>query len=183
MQDNINSADPDSVSPPSWDSSQLHLRPWLDDIASWLPAQHSNYSPLIEYGYVLTSQGSVAAFDMEHALHCRSRLLIAHSFDSLSPRNPVFTVQGSSRPANLQATSRQTRSQTAAPAAAPTAAPAAATSVSGSGLPPLSADESKRYIVAPELIEATDRKMMTAILQTISCTAARRSYSLACNGS
>eukprot|EP00965_Chrysotila_dentata_P134768 4457893-Pleurochrysis_carterae.AAC.1 len=88
MQDNINTSDPDTVSPPSWDSSQLHLRPWLDDVASWLPAQHSNYSPLIEYGYVLTSQGSVATFDMDHALYSRSRLLVAHSFDSPSPRNP-----------------------------------------------------------------------------------------------
>eukprot|EP00965_Chrysotila_dentata_P127610 4220198-Pleurochrysis_carterae.AAC.1 len=94
MQDNINHTDPDAVSAPSWDSSQLHLRLWLDDVAAWLPAQHSNYSPLIEYGYVLTSQRSVAALDMEHALHCRSRLLVAHSFDSPSPRSPVFTAQG-----------------------------------------------------------------------------------------
>eukprot|EP00965_Chrysotila_dentata_P244558 6206049-Pleurochrysis_carterae.AAC.1 len=86
-------------------------------------------------------------------------------------------------PPNLQATTRQTRLQTAAPTATSTAAPAAASSVSGSGLPPFTADESKRYIVAPELIEATDRKMMTAILQTVTCTAARRSYSLASNGS
>eukprot|EP00965_Chrysotila_dentata_P165398 5462145-Pleurochrysis_carterae.AAC.1 len=133
MQDDINNADTDSVSPLSWDSSQLHLRPWLDDIASWLPAQHSNYSPLIEYGYVLTSQGSVAAFDytfdIEHALHCRSRLLVAHTFDSPSPRNPVFSAQGTSLPPNLQATTRQTRSQTAAPTAASTAAPTAASSV------------------------------------------------------
>eukprot|EP00965_Chrysotila_dentata_P127392 4213007-Pleurochrysis_carterae.AAC.1 len=104
---------------------------------------------------------------MEHALHCRSRLLVAHTFDSPSPRNPVFSAQGTSRPPNLQATTRQTRSQTAAPTAIlSTAAPAAASSVSGSGLPPLTSDESKRYIVAPEVIEATDRKMMTAILQT-----------------
>eukprot|EP00965_Chrysotila_dentata_P107149 3540648-Pleurochrysis_carterae.AAC.1 len=86
MQDNISNVDSDTISPPTWDSS--HLRPWLDDIAAWLPAQHSKYSPLIEYGHVLTSQGSVAAFDMEHALHCRFRLLLAHTFDSPSPRNP-----------------------------------------------------------------------------------------------
>eukprot|EP00965_Chrysotila_dentata_P057432 1905115-Pleurochrysis_carterae.AAC.1 len=52
MQDNISTTDTDSVSQPSWDSSQLHLRPWLDVVAAWLPAQHSNYSPLIEFGYV-----------------------------------------------------------------------------------------------------------------------------------
>eukprot|EP00965_Chrysotila_dentata_P035345 1175887-Pleurochrysis_carterae.AAC.1 len=93
MQDNNASTDTDPVSQPVWDSSQLHLRPWLDDVAAWLPAQHSNYAPLIEFGYVLTSQGSVAAFNLEHALHCRSRLLIAHSFDSPSPRNPIFAAQ------------------------------------------------------------------------------------------
>eukprot|EP00965_Chrysotila_dentata_P159069 5254787-Pleurochrysis_carterae.AAC.1 len=169
MQDNIPTPDPDSVSLPSWDSSQLHLRPWLDDIAAWLPAQHSNYSPIIEFGYVLTSQGSVAAYD---ALHCRSRLLVAHTFDNPSPRNPIFAAQGTTLPQNLQATARQTRSQAqsaAASTATGTAAPAASGgSVSSSGgLPPLTTDEAKRYIIAPELIEATDRKMMSHILQTI----------------
>eukprot|EP00965_Chrysotila_dentata_P121764 4025376-Pleurochrysis_carterae.AAC.1 len=121
---------------------------------------------------------------MEHALHCRSRLLLPHTFDSPSPRNPVFASQGPVAPSNLQATSRQTRSQsqaTAAASATPAAAPA--TTVSGSGLPPLTADESKRYIIAPELIDATDRKLMTSILQTITCSAARRTYALACGGS
>eukprot|EP00965_Chrysotila_dentata_P144787 4782254-Pleurochrysis_carterae.AAC.1 len=108
MQDNITSTDPVSVSLPSWDSSQLNLRPWLDDVAAWLPAQHPNYSPLIEYGYVLTSQGSVAAANLEHALHCRSRLLLPHSFDAPSPRNPVFTAQGTAPTPNLQSTTRQT---------------------------------------------------------------------------
>eukprot|EP00965_Chrysotila_dentata_P122816 4059147-Pleurochrysis_carterae.AAC.1 len=78
---------------------------------------------------------------MEHALHCRSRLLIAHSFDSPSPRSPVFTAQGTSLPPNLQATTRQTRSQ--AQTAAPTAAPASASAAPSSGLPPLTADEAK----------------------------------------
>eukprot|EP00965_Chrysotila_dentata_P100215 3310617-Pleurochrysis_carterae.AAC.1 len=66
---------------------------------------------------------------MEHALHCRSRLLVAHSFDSPSSRNPVFAFSGTTQPANLQATTRQTRSQaqsasasTAAGTLAPTAA-------------------------------------------------------------
>eukprot|EP00965_Chrysotila_dentata_P001516 50106-Pleurochrysis_carterae.AAC.1 len=93
MQDNNSSNDADTVSAPTWDSSQLYLRAWLDDIAAWLPSQHSNYAPLIEYGYVLTSQGSVAAYTLEHALHCRSRLLIAHTYDSPSPRDPVFAAQ------------------------------------------------------------------------------------------
>eukprot|EP00965_Chrysotila_dentata_P013632 451199-Pleurochrysis_carterae.AAC.1 len=117
MQENNIITESDSVSAPSLDSSQLYLRAWLDDVAAWLPGQHSNYSPLVEYGYVLTSQGSVAACNMEHALHCRSRLLLPHTFDSPSPRNPVFASQGPVAPANLQATSRQTRSQSQATAA------------------------------------------------------------------
>eukprot|EP00965_Chrysotila_dentata_P036561 1217018-Pleurochrysis_carterae.AAC.1 len=167
--------------PPIWDSSQLYLRAWLDDLANWLPAQHSNYAPLVEFGYVLTSRGSVTASSLDHALHCRSRLLVA--FENPLPCNPVFTTQGT------QQTSRQTRSQTQAtsvPAAAggTAAAPASATTGTVSGLPPLSTDKVKRYIIAPELIEATDRKLKTTIrlLGTFSCKAARRSYASACNG-
>eukprot|EP00965_Chrysotila_dentata_P102778 3393193-Pleurochrysis_carterae.AAC.1 len=184
MQENNNTSDTETVSAPTWDSSQLYLRAWLDDIAAWLPSQHA-YSTFVEYGYVRTSQGSVAAYRLEHALHCRSRLLVAHTFDSPSPRNPVFASQGSTAPANLQATTRQKRSQAqSAPAqtnvssAAPVAAP-----VSTSGLPPLTADEAKRYFVAPELIDATDRKMMTFILRTITCQAAQRTHALTCDGS
>eukprot|EP00965_Chrysotila_dentata_P096348 3184169-Pleurochrysis_carterae.AAC.2 len=174
MQENNNITDIDTVSAPTWDSSQLYLRAWRDDIAAWLPSQHSNYSPLVEYGYVLTSQGSVAAYMLYPALHCRSRLLVAHTCDSPSPRNPVFASQGSTAPANLQSTTRQTRSQSQsapAQATAASAAPAAAP-VSVSRLPPLTADEAKRYIVAPELVDATDRKMMTSFLRTITCQAA-----------
>eukprot|EP00965_Chrysotila_dentata_P160592 5302013-Pleurochrysis_carterae.AAC.1 len=180
MQDNNQNPDSDSVPAPAWDSSQLHLRTWLDDIAAWLPAQHANYSPLIEYGYVLTSQGSVAAYNLDHALHCRSRLLVAHTFDSPSPRNPVFAALGPTAPPNLQATTRQTRSQAqAAASTAGSAAPATAASVSA--LPARTPDEAKRYIVAPELVDASDRKMMTSILQTITCPAARRSYAISAN--
>eukprot|EP00965_Chrysotila_dentata_P231147 6198180-Pleurochrysis_carterae.AAC.1 len=93
---------------------------------------------------------------MEHASHCRSRLLSAHTFDSPSPCNPVFAIQGSIAPSNLQATTRQTRSKsqtTTTPASSAAAAPVSATlSVSASGLQPLMADESKRYIVASELM-------------------------------
>eukprot|EP00965_Chrysotila_dentata_P105166 3473174-Pleurochrysis_carterae.AAC.1 len=92
MQDNNSTPDSDPASALSWDSLQLYLRAWLDDIAAWLPSPHSNYSPLAEYGYVLTSHGSVAAYNLDHAFHCRSRLLIAHTFDSPSPRDPMFAT-------------------------------------------------------------------------------------------
>eukprot|EP00965_Chrysotila_dentata_P006093 199662-Pleurochrysis_carterae.AAC.2 len=70
---NTNTPDTDTVSVPFWKSSQLYLRARLDDLAIWLPAQHAKYSPLVEFGYVLTSQGGVAAYNVDHALHCRSR--------------------------------------------------------------------------------------------------------------
>eukprot|EP00965_Chrysotila_dentata_P055224 1832684-Pleurochrysis_carterae.AAC.1 len=66
--------DPDTVSKPSWDSSQLHMRTWLDDLAIWLPSQQSDYATLVEQGYVITSQGKVAVYDLDHALAIRSRL-------------------------------------------------------------------------------------------------------------
>eukprot|EP00965_Chrysotila_dentata_P076002 2511711-Pleurochrysis_carterae.AAC.1 len=73
---------------------------------------------------------------MDHALYCRSRLLVAHSFDWPSPRNPVFAATDTTQPANLQATSHRTRSQAqsaAATTASGTLAPAApASSVSSS---------------------------------------------------
>eukprot|EP00965_Chrysotila_dentata_P160559 5300709-Pleurochrysis_carterae.AAC.2 len=121
----------------------------------------------------------MACYNLDHALHYRSRLLLTHTFDSPSPRNIIFATQGSTTPANLQATTRQTRSQSQT-APALTGSTAAA---SVSALPALTADEAKQYIVAPELVDATDRKMMTLILHTITCPAARRFCALTSNGS
>eukprot|EP00965_Chrysotila_dentata_P037809 1257201-Pleurochrysis_carterae.AAC.1 len=69
------STDTDTVSTPSWDSSQLFMRAWLDDLAAWLPTKNADFATLVEFGYVLTSQGKVATYDMDHAIHCRSRLV------------------------------------------------------------------------------------------------------------
>eukprot|EP00965_Chrysotila_dentata_P182842 6038403-Pleurochrysis_carterae.AAC.1 len=90
------SEDPETVSKPSWDSSQLHMRTWLDDLALWLPTQSSDYATLVEHGCVLTSQGKVATFDLDHALAIRDRLLQVHSFDDPSPRVPTFAFGGPS---------------------------------------------------------------------------------------
>eukprot|EP00965_Chrysotila_dentata_P082983 2737722-Pleurochrysis_carterae.AAC.1 len=65
------SEDPESVSKPPWDSSQLHMRTWLDDFALWLPTQYADYASLVEHGYVFTSQGKVATYDLDHALAIR----------------------------------------------------------------------------------------------------------------
>eukprot|EP00965_Chrysotila_dentata_P224639 6194302-Pleurochrysis_carterae.AAC.1 len=44
--------DPDIVSKPAWDSSQLHMRTWLDELAFWLSTQLSDYATLVEHGFV-----------------------------------------------------------------------------------------------------------------------------------
>eukprot|EP00965_Chrysotila_dentata_P029536 981961-Pleurochrysis_carterae.AAC.1 len=185
------SEDPDSVSKPSSDSSQLHMRTWLDDLALWLPTQLSDYATLVEHGYVLTSQGKVATFDLDHTLAIRDRLQPLRSFDDSSPRVPTFAF---STPSTTQAAAGtagpQTRSQALSGASAAPAATAASASVSLSTVPgsiprppPLTPDESKRFIFAPEMIDAIDRKMMNAILETIASQAARRAYSAPSAGS
>eukprot|EP00965_Chrysotila_dentata_P225721 6194941-Pleurochrysis_carterae.AAC.1 len=80
------STDTDTVSTPSWDSSQLFMRAWLDDLAAWLPTKNADFATLVEFGYVLTSQGKVATYDMDHAIHCRSRLIKSYTYDDPSPR-------------------------------------------------------------------------------------------------
>eukprot|EP00965_Chrysotila_dentata_P014384 476800-Pleurochrysis_carterae.AAC.1 len=57
------SALPDSADPvserPSWDASQVNLRAWLEDLFPWLQTRNQSYAPLIEKGYVNTTQGRV----------------------------------------------------------------------------------------------------------------------------
>eukprot|EP00965_Chrysotila_dentata_P178920 5908745-Pleurochrysis_carterae.AAC.1 len=52
---------------PSWDASQVTLRSWQKDIQPWLLTCSPLYTPLIENGYVITSQGCVVAASTEHA--------------------------------------------------------------------------------------------------------------------
>eukprot|EP00965_Chrysotila_dentata_P212938 6187337-Pleurochrysis_carterae.AAC.1 len=48
-----------SISQPSWDSSQISIRAWVDDLLAWIPTCEQSFAPLIEQGYVLTSHGRV----------------------------------------------------------------------------------------------------------------------------
>eukprot|EP00965_Chrysotila_dentata_P121116 4005810-Pleurochrysis_carterae.AAC.1 len=48
-----------SATQPSWDSSQISIRAWVDDVLAWTPTCDQSYAPLIEHGYVLTSHGRV----------------------------------------------------------------------------------------------------------------------------
>eukprot|EP00965_Chrysotila_dentata_P108287 3576624-Pleurochrysis_carterae.AAC.1 len=60
-------SEPSSVSKPSWDSSQLTERAWLDDLFPWLPSCNLLYASLVEQGYSLTPQGRVAVYSTDHA--------------------------------------------------------------------------------------------------------------------
>eukprot|EP00965_Chrysotila_dentata_P104219 3441450-Pleurochrysis_carterae.AAC.1 len=63
-----NPEDTDTVSEqPSWDSSQLSQRAWLDDLLPWLPTKNASYASLVEHGYTLTPQGRVVVYSYQHA--------------------------------------------------------------------------------------------------------------------
>eukprot|EP00965_Chrysotila_dentata_P131919 4361270-Pleurochrysis_carterae.AAC.1 len=55
------SKEPSSISTtqPSWDSSQISIRAWVDDVLTWIPTCDQSFAPLIENGYVITSHGRV----------------------------------------------------------------------------------------------------------------------------
>eukprot|EP00965_Chrysotila_dentata_P158534 5236491-Pleurochrysis_carterae.AAC.1 len=103
------SENPESASKPSWDSSQLHMRTWLDDLALWLPTQYADYASLVEHGFVLTSQGKVTTYDLDHALAIRDRLQQVYTSDDPSPRVPTFTF---GTPSAAQAAAGTTGPQT-----------------------------------------------------------------------
>eukprot|EP00965_Chrysotila_dentata_P148516 4903836-Pleurochrysis_carterae.AAC.1 len=132
----------DSVSdpPPSWDSSQLSQRAWLDDLLPWLPTCNSSYAPLVEHGYTLTPQGRVVVYSMQHAQAVFFNLHTPYTMDSPSPVAPTFSFP--TLPAPASAAGPTTRSGGAAPGAAPATSggqPPAAAPVSA--VRPLSADE------------------------------------------
>eukprot|EP00965_Chrysotila_dentata_P045653 1516573-Pleurochrysis_carterae.AAC.1 len=83
--------DPSAVSKPSWDSSQLSERAWLDDLFAWIPTCNSLYATLIEQGYSLTPHGRVVVYSADHAKAVFHRLHQTYSFDSPSPVAPAFT--------------------------------------------------------------------------------------------
>eukprot|EP00965_Chrysotila_dentata_P205280 6182867-Pleurochrysis_carterae.AAC.2 len=117
--------DPDAVSKPFWDSSQLYMRTWLDDLAIWLPSQLSDYATLVAQGSLITSQGKVATYDLNHALACRSRLIHFYTFDNPSPSVPqfAFNANNATQPP-IGGTGPQARSQS--PPSAATSAPGTA---------------------------------------------------------
>eukprot|EP00965_Chrysotila_dentata_P160565 5300749-Pleurochrysis_carterae.AAC.1 len=70
------SKEPSSVSStqPSWHSSQISIRAWLDDVLTWIPTCDQSFAPLIENGYVITSHGRVVVASKEHAIAVYHRI-------------------------------------------------------------------------------------------------------------
>eukprot|EP00965_Chrysotila_dentata_P230549 6197834-Pleurochrysis_carterae.AAC.5 len=151
-----------------------------------MSTQLLDYATLVEHGFVITSQGKIATYDLDHALAIRDRLQPLYTFDDPSPRVPQFAfVTAGTAQTTAGVPGPQTRSQLLsgvgpAPAAPATPATVSLTTVPGSipRPPPLTPDESKPFIFAPEVIDATYRKLMDAILETITSQAARRAYTL-----
>eukprot|EP00965_Chrysotila_dentata_P012995 429083-Pleurochrysis_carterae.AAC.2 len=137
---------PDAVSSqPSWDSSQLSQRAWLNDLLPWLPTSNASYVSLIEHGYTLTPHGRVVVYSMQHAQAVFFKLYTPYTMDAPSPLAPTFVFP--TAPATSGAAGPTTRSTPAG------AAPSAA---SLTGAPPvcsvrsLTADERDHFVVSPE---------------------------------
>eukprot|EP00965_Chrysotila_dentata_P260437 6213906-Pleurochrysis_carterae.AAC.5 len=76
---------------PSWDSSQLSQRAWLDDLLPWLPSSNASYASLIEHGYTFTPQGRVVVYSLQHAQAVFFNLYTPYTMDAPSPIAPTFT--------------------------------------------------------------------------------------------
>eukprot|EP00965_Chrysotila_dentata_P019459 646840-Pleurochrysis_carterae.AAC.1 len=83
-------SEPSATSKPSWDSSQLTERAWLDDLLPWIPSCNPLYATLIEHGYSLTPQGRVVVFSVDHAKAVYHRFYTPYTFDAPSPVAPSF---------------------------------------------------------------------------------------------
>eukprot|EP00965_Chrysotila_dentata_P127565 4218760-Pleurochrysis_carterae.AAC.1 len=67
MQQTTNHA-PTVSTDPSWDCSHITIRSWADELLAWLQTENISYAPLIEHGYILTTQGRVVVANHNHAI-------------------------------------------------------------------------------------------------------------------
>eukprot|EP00965_Chrysotila_dentata_P190131 6173698-Pleurochrysis_carterae.AAC.2 len=115
----INNTNTDSDKP-SWDSSQLSQRAWLDDLLPWLPTANSSYASLIEHGYTLTPRGRVVVHSYAHAQAVFFNQYTPYTLDAPSPIAPAFTFPtAGSAPAPAGPATRSTPASAAPASAAP----------------------------------------------------------------
>jgi transposase InsO family protein len=181
MSDKLPSTD--SVIPtPSWNSTQLTMRIWLDDLIAWLPTKSPSYATLLEHGYVI-NHGKVAVADAAQALQIATGTDTVYSIEAPSPRlisrgRPAPSATSTTTPSVLQTTTGQPQPAASAPT------PVAPTTSTPSIPPtPLPSDLKDRFVIAPELIASYDRTLLETILSTINCVASRKSYALSGDGS
>ena len=86
---NRNSSDtPRQRKYPSWDSSPLTKRKWVDALEPWLPLQNPAYRKLIEYG-VSQDRGVTVTLSIEHSLHLYVRNITKGTFENPSVMNAI----------------------------------------------------------------------------------------------
>eukprot|EP00965_Chrysotila_dentata_P189352 6173273-Pleurochrysis_carterae.AAC.2 len=150
----------------SWDSSQISIRAWVDDVLAWIPSCEQSFAPLIEHGYVLTSHGRVIVTSKEHAIAVYPRICTPYSLHSPSQLEPTFNLSIASLPAAIRA---RTRSATSADASS---APTSLT---------LPTEPSDHYVISPEILANVDQQLMETILKTVESVATRNMLRDNCN--
>eukprot|EP00965_Chrysotila_dentata_P241370 6204238-Pleurochrysis_carterae.AAC.1 len=166
---------------PSWDSSQLSQRAWLDDLLPWLPTANSSYASLIKHGYTFTPQGRVVVHSYSHAQAVFFNQYTPYSLEAPSPISPTFTFPAAgSAPARTGLATRSTPDSAAPASAAPASQSAGSSLPSATAVRNLTTDERDHFVISPEQLVSVDRQLMETIFGTITSPATRPGYCLQC---
>eukprot|EP00965_Chrysotila_dentata_P051853 1721334-Pleurochrysis_carterae.AAC.1 len=161
---------------PSWNSSQLTQRAWVDDLLLWLPTCNAAYASLIEHGYTLTPQGRVVVYSYQHAQAVFLSLHTPYTLDAPSPIAPVINfATAPSAAASAGPATRSTPASAAPTTAAPTTQPVSTALRSATPVRNLTADERDHFVILPEQLASVDRQLIESILGTIASPATRPS--------
>eukprot|EP00965_Chrysotila_dentata_P052436 1739551-Pleurochrysis_carterae.AAC.1 len=159
---------------PSWDCSHITIRAWADELLTWLPTENASYAPLIEHGYIVTTQGRVVVANHNHAIAVCHRIFNPYPLHAPSPTDPHYDLTISTLPPAVQTRTRAAAAQAAATAAGGSTQPTTLT---------LPSDQADRFIVSPEMLANVDRQLMESILRTMDSLATRQFYRNQCNSS
>eukprot|EP00965_Chrysotila_dentata_P114890 3797309-Pleurochrysis_carterae.AAC.1 len=112
---------------PSWDCSHITIRSWADELLTWLPTENASYAPLIEQGYIVTTQGRVVVANANHAIAVCHRIFNPYPLHAPSPIDPHYDLTISTLPPAVQTRTRAAAAQAAATAAGGSSQPATLT--------------------------------------------------------
>ena len=120
---NRNSSDtPKQRKDPSWDSSPLTKRKWVDGLEWWIPLMNSAYRKLIEYG-VSQEKGVTVTVSIEHSLHLYKRNVIKGTFEKPSTPNQLKLIDESASLSDFEEEEDTATSTSPSTPAAPSKAP------------------------------------------------------------